>query len=140
MTETSITGVSLTRESKGIYIATNKRGATLRFGPGMEVGFSPVELLLAALAGCSGVDLDYMTSRKAEPLCFDATSEATYDKGESGNLLRDFVVSFHLEFPEGEDGDRARERIEPALKATREKTCTVSRTLEAGAHVELRHS
>jgi putative redox protein len=139
MNETTISRVSLTRESRGTYVATNERGGTLRFGPGVDDGFSPVELLLAAVAGCSGIDLDYMTTRRADPLRFDATSEATYEKGEQGNLLRDFVVTFHLEFPEGEDGDRARARIEPALKTTRENTCTVSRTLEAGARVELRN-
>ncbi len=137
MTETSERSVTLTRESKGVYVATNAAGGTIRFGPGVDDGFSPVEMLLAAVAGCSGIDLDYMTSRRAEPLRFDAISQATYEKGEAGNLLKDFVVTFHLEFPEGEDGDQARARIEPALKTTREKTCTVSRTLEAGAKVML---
>jgi len=47
-------------------------------------------------------------------------------------------VSFHVEFPEGEDGDKARARIEPALRSAHEKTCTVSRTVEAGTPVTLR--
>lgn len=140
MTETSLRSVTLSRESKGVYIATNERGGTLRFGPGMDDGFSPVELLLAAVAGCSGIDVDYLTSRRAEPLRFDVTSEATQEKGEEGNLLRDFVVTFRLKFPEGEGGDQARERVPAALKASREKTCTVSRTLVAGAKVDLREA
>lgn len=138
MTEITERSVSLTRESLGVYLATNERGGTLRFGPKTEDGFTPVELLLAAVAGCSGIDVDYMTSRRAEPLAFDAVSRATQEKGEEGNILRDIVVTFHLEFPEGEDGDKARERIGAALKIAHEKTCTVSRTLEAGATVELR--
>ena len=54
MTETSKRQVTLTRESKGVYIATNARGGTLRFGPETQDGFSAVELLLVAVGGCSG--------------------------------------------------------------------------------------
>ena len=138
MTETSERIVSLTRESRGVYVATNEAGSTVRFGPGMDDGFSPVELLLASLAGCSGIDVDYMTTRRAEPLRFEITSRALYEKGDDGNQLRDFVVTFSLVFPAGEDGDKARARIPAALKTSKEKTCTVSRTLEAGATVQLR--
>jgi putative redox protein len=138
MTETSKRQVTLARESKGVYVATNARGGTLRFGPKTEDGFTPVELLLAAVAGCSGIDVDYMTSRRAEPLRFDAVSEATQEKGDDGNILRDVTVTFHLEFPPGVDGDKARDRIDAALKASLERTCTVSRTLEAATPVVLR--
>ena len=138
MTETSPRKVTMTRESKGVYVATNVRGGSIRFGPGTEDGFTPVELLLVAAAGCSGIDLDYMTSRRAEPLVFEATSEAVQEKGDDGNILRDVTVTFHLEFPEGEDGDAARDRIAAALKASRERTCTVGRTLEAVTPVTLR--
>ena len=37
--------------------------------------------------------------------------------GDDGNILRDVTVTFHLEFPAGEDGDKARDRIDVALKA-----------------------
>src|SRR5512143_1238615 len=138
MTETSKRQVTLARESLGVYVATNARGGTIRFGPGTDDGFTPVELLLAAVAGCSGIDVDHMTSRRAEPLRFDVVSQATQEKGDDGNILRDVTVTFHLEFPEGEDGDKARDRIEVALKASHDKTCTVSRTLEAATPVVLR--
>ncbi len=138
MTETSKRQVTLTRESKGVYIASNPRGGTLRFGPETEDGFSAVELLLVAVAGCSGIDVDYMTSRRAEPLRFDVVSQATQEKGDDGNILRDMTVTFHLEFPAGEDGDKARDRVGAALKASHDTTCTVSRTIEAGTPVVLR--
>ena len=128
--------VSLTRESQGVYIARSHSGAEIRFGHNSG-GFGSVELLLAALAGCSGTDLDEMTSRRAEPTVFEATVTATKIGGDEGNSLRDIVVSFHVEFPEGEDGDKARARIEPALRAAHERTCTVSRTVEAGTPVTL---
>lgn len=129
--------VTLTREAEGVYIATNAAGAQIRFGSLADDAFGPVELLLAALAGCSGVDVDVMTSRRAEPLRFEITSEGDYVRGEDGNILRDIRVTFHLEFPEGEEGDKARARVAPALKSAHDKTCTVSRTLENGARVTL---
>jgi putative redox protein len=138
MTETSKRQVTLTREALGVYVATNARGGTLRFGPETQDGFSAVELLLAAVAGCSGIDVDYMTSRRAEPLRFDVVSEAAQEKGDDGNILRDITVTFHLEFPPGEGGDKARDRIDAALKTSHDKTCTVSRTLEAPTRVVLR--
>ena len=138
MTETSKRKVTLVRESLGVYVATNAKGGTVRFGPETEDGFSAVELLLAAVAGCSGIDLDYMTSRRAEPVRFDVVSEATQEKGDDGNILRDVTVTFRLEFPPGEDGDKARDRIDVALKASHDKTCTVARTLEAATPVVLR--
>ena len=138
MTETSKRQITLTRESTGVYVATNDRGGTLRFGPETEDGFSSVELLLVAVAGCSGTDVDYMTSRRAEPLVFDVTSEGTQERGEEGNILRDVTVSFHLEFPEGEDGDKARARVGAAIKAAHERTCTVSRTIESPVPVTMR--
>lgn len=137
MEESSPRTVSLRRESEGVYVATNEAGAQLRFGHNVEDGFGNVELLLAAVAGCSGTDLDVMTTRRAEPTRFEATVTADKVTGGAGNILRDIVVTFHVEFPEGEDGDRARARIEPALRAAHERTCTVSRTIEHGASVTL---
>jgi uncharacterized OsmC-like protein len=137
MTDISHRRVTLTRESLGTYLATNDRGATLRFGASTDVTFSPVELLLVAVAGCSGMDLDYMTSRRAEPVRFEALSEAEYIKDDTGNILKDIRVTFGLTFPEGEDGDRARARIESALRVSHEKTCTVSRTIESGTTITL---
>lgn len=137
MEEVSQRSVSLTRESRGVYVARSAAGAELRFGH-ESGGFGSVELLLAALAGCSGTDLDEMTSRRAEPLVFEANVTADKVSGEGGNILRNIVVEFRVEFPEGEDGDKARARVEPALRAAHDRTCTVSRTVEHGAEVTLR--
>lgn len=129
--------VTLTREAEGIYVATNAAGVQLRLGSMADDAFGPVELLLAALAACSGVDVDVMTSRRAEPEGFAIASEAEYIRGDEGNWLQNLVVTFDLKFPEGEDGDKARARIGAAMKAAHDKTCTVSKTLERGARVTL---
>lgn len=119
--------VHLTRRGPSSYEATNAAGARLPIGG--EDGFSPVELLLAAIAGCSAVDVDLMTSRRAEPEGFDVTASGRKVR-EGGNHLEDVEVVFALRFPAGEAGDQARARIAPAVRASAERDCTVSRTVE----------
>lgn len=129
--------VTLTRDDLGVYTATNSKGATLTFGHG-EGLFGPVELLLAAVAGCSSIDVDMMTTRRAEPDKFEVTSQADYvHDDDAGNVLENVRVLFDLVFPEGEDGDKARARVASALKISHDKECTVSRTIEAPTPVEL---
>lgn len=140
MEQVSERTVTLTRESDGVYVATNAAGATIRFGHNSADGFSSVDLLLAAIAGCSGTDLDQMTSRRAEPTKFEAVVRADKVSGDDGNILRNISVTFDVEFPDGEDGDKARARVGPALKSAHEKTCTVSRTIEHAVPVDLRRA
>lgn len=129
--------VTLTRDDLGVYTATNSKGATLKFGHD-EGLFGPVELLLAAVAGCSSIDVDMMTARRAEPDKFEVTSQADYVHDDAeGNVLENVRVVFDLVFPEGEDGDKARARVASALKISHDKECTVSRTIEAPTSVEL---
>lgn len=129
--------VVLTRDALGVYTATNADGGSVQFGRG-EGLLSPVEMLLAAVAGCSSIDVDHMTTRRAEPDRFEvtATADAVHDSVE-GNILESIKVAFDLAFPAGEDGDKARARIASALQISHDKECTVSRTIEAAIPVEL---
>lgn len=129
--------VTLTRLDTGIYEARNARGTTLRFGSMDDEGFSPVELLLAAIAGCSAVDIDAVTGRHATPERFDIEVTANKVRDDDGNHLQDLSVTFHLAFPEGDGGDRARRLAPRAARTSREVSCTVSRTIELGAPVAM---
>ncbi len=132
--------VTLVRESEGVYVATNAQGAQLRFGYNVEGALSSVELLLAAIAGCSSTDVDMMTSRRSEPTRFVVTSEGDKVKEDGKAIMRNLRLTFDLEFPEGEAGDKARARVDTAIKSAHESTCTVSRTVEAGVPVEYRRA
>ena len=127
MEPTPPTTVHLIRRGPSSYEAAKARGVRLPIGG--EDGFSPVELLLAAIAGCSAVDVDLMTSRRAEPTGFDVTASGRKVR-EGGNHLEDVEVTFTLRFPDGPEGDAARARIAPAVRASQERDCTVSRTVE----------
>ena len=42
-----------------------------------------------------------------------------------------------MRFPEGEAGDRARERLPRAIEQSRDRLCTVSRTVQRGAPIDM---
>ena len=138
MTDADHRRVTLERLDTGVYRATNPRGAQLTFGSMDDDGFSPVELLLAAIGGCSAVDVDMVTGRRAAPERFEVVVEAEKVRDEVGNILQDLRMTFHVTFPAGEDGDRARELLPRALRTSHDRTCTVSRTIEAGTPVAAR--
>lgn len=125
--------VSLTRDALGHYTVTNARGGTMTLGD--DADFTPVELLLAGIAGCSAIDVDYFTSRRAEPLEFVADVEAEKIADEQGNRLTDLVLTFRVAFPEGEGGDAARAVLPDIVKRSHDRLCTVSRTIEVGTPV-----
>ncbi len=127
--------VRLERVDEGVYRATNPRGVELTFGTKADDGFSPVELLLAAIGGCSAVDVDVVTGRHAAHERFEVVVEADATRDEGGNILRDVRMTFHVAFPEGPDGDKARQLLPRAVRTSHERTCTVSRTVEASTPV-----
>ena len=135
MAETTRRSVTLERLETGVYRATNADGAELTFGSMAEDGFSPVELLLAAIGGCSAVDVDLMTTRRADPERFDIEVAANTVRDDTGNRLEDIEMTFRVTFPAGPDGDKARDRVPAAVRNSQERTCTVSRTVEAGTPV-----
>lgn len=131
--------VALSRRGQGEYEVTNERGGSIRLGNGRTADFTPVELLLAAIAGCSAVDVDVVTSRRAEPARFEATSTGVKATDpEKGNHMTDLEVTFTVRFPDGADGDRAREMLPRAVAMSHDRLCTVSRTVQLGTPVEMR--
>ena len=59
--------VSLERTEKAGYVIRNTRGGEVVVGTAEGDRFTPVELFLGALAACGAVDLDLITSKRAEP-------------------------------------------------------------------------
>lgn len=130
--------VTMTRTAHGEFDVTNVRGGTIHIGTGESDDFTPVELLLTAIAGCSAVDVDFITSRRAEPDEFTvtATGEKLRDP-EKGNHMEDLEVTFRVRFPEGETGDRARDMLPRAIAQSHDRLCTVSRTVQLGTPIHM---
>ncbi|MBK1783526.1 OsmC family protein [Prauserella cavernicola] len=132
MTE-SERSVRIERVGAGRYVAHNPDGATLPIGGD---GFSPVELLLAAIGSCTAIDTDVATTRRTEPDSFTITvSGDKVSDRESGNRMENLAVTFAVRFPEGEAGDAARAMLPRTVALSHDKLCTVSRTVERGTPV-----
>jgi uncharacterized OsmC-like protein len=130
--------VSVTRTSPGRFTATNGRGGTVDFGTGDVDEFTPVELFLAAIGGCTAVDVDIFTTRRAEPESFVVEVGGEKVRDEGGNRMDDLSVTFRLRFPDGEGGDAARALIPEAVERSHDRLCSVSRTVELGTPVTTR--
>jgi uncharacterized OsmC-like protein len=136
MSDETLRTLDLTRIGEGRYKAVNVRGGVLPIGSGDDPDFTPVELLLAALLGCTAIDVDLITGKRATAEAFDMHVEGHKVRDEGGSHLVDLAVTVSIRFPEGEDGDRAREVLPRALRQTGDRLCTVGRTLQLGTTID----
>jgi putative redox protein len=130
--------VTVTRSPDDSYTAHNIRGGALTIGDGAGAGFTPTELLLAAIGACTAIDVGTLTARRAEPDAFEVRVDAEKVRDEGGNHLQDLVVTFRVAFPDGPAGDAARELLPEAVRRSHDRLCTVSRTVELGTPVAAR--
>ena len=107
-TDSAHRSVRLERIENSRYVVTNDRGGQISIGKGEGTDFTPVDLLLAGIGGCTAVDVDILTSRRAEPDAFEVLVDAEKVRDDAGNRLTDIVVTFRIRFPDGERGDAAR--------------------------------
>jgi putative redox protein len=128
--------VNIERLEARKYKATSlESGASLEFGQG-EGLLTPVELLLAAIAGCSSVDVDVATTRRSEPEKFEVKASGYKVTEDSASRMEDIHLGFDLKFPDTEEGRKAAGMIQRIVKLSHDKYCTVSRTVELGAAVQ----
>jgi putative redox protein len=135
MTEDTHREVTIERITNSHYTATNARGGTIKVGTADTTDFSPVELLLVAIGACTAIDVDILTSRRAEPDSFAIAVGAEKVRDAGGSILKDITVTFRIAFPEGDGGDNARALLPDAVKKSHERLCTVSRTVEQGTPI-----
>ena len=137
-TDSAHRGVRLERIENSRYVATNDRGGQISIGRGGGTDFTPVDLLLAGIGGCTAIDVDILTSRRAEPDAFEILVDAEKVRDEAGNHLTEILVTFRIKFPAGERGDAARALLPDAVKKSHDRLCTVSRTVELGTPIGTR--
>jgi len=135
-TDSAHRSVRLERIENSRYTAINERGGKITIGG--ETDFTPVELLLVAIGGCTAIDVDLLTSRRAEPDSFEIVVDAEKARDAAGNHLTDLQVTFRIAFPAGEQGDKARELLPDAVRKSHDRLCTVSRTVELGTPIATR--
>jgi putative redox protein len=139
-TESVPRSITVERTAPGTFTATNARDGRVTFGTGDGPQFTPTELLLAAIGGCTAIDVDILTSRRAEPDSFRVLVSAEKIRDASGNRLTGIEVTFQVRFPAGEQGDQARAILPDAVKKSHDRLCTVGRTVETGTPITARIS
>lgn len=136
MSDETLRSIALTKIGDARFKATNSRGGETFMGNGGEdPDFTPVELLLAAIAGCSAIDVDLITAKRAASTGFEVSAEGHKVRDDDGNHLTGLRLSFDLTFPDGPEGDAAREFLPRAVAMSRDRLCTVSRTVQLGADI-----
>lgn len=131
-------GVTVGRTAPGMFTASNSRGGQVRFGTGGDTDFTPTELLLAAIAGCTAIDVDILTSRRAQPDSFEIRADADKIRDADGNRLTGIELTFRIAFPAGSDGDEARAILPGVVEKSHDKLCTVGRTVIVGTPIAAR--
>ncbi len=137
-TDVSHRSVTVERVAAGKFAAVNDRGGRIVMSTGSGEDFTPVDLLMAAIAGCTAVDVDAVTSRRAEPDSFEIAVAADKVRDEGGNRLVNIEVTYRITFPAGADGDKARAVLPEIVRKSHDRLCTVSRTVELGAPIATR--
>ena len=111
---------------EGRVEATNRHGATLHIDPDGRTGFTPVELFLAAIGSCGGIDVDLLMRKQRDPV--DRMS-LTVEGHKVEHRMRDLRVIYEL------DGEHDPRKVARAVTHTAEDLCTVSRTLATASPV-----
>jgi putative redox protein len=133
-------GVTITRIGSTKYTVTNERGGEMTISTGDGTDFTPVELLLAAIGGCTAIDVDILTARRSEPDAFTVEVEAEKVRDDQGNHLTDIGVAFHVAFPDTPAGDQARAILPDVVRKSHDRLCSVGRTVEIGTPIATRIS
>jgi len=115
--------------------AANKQGGKIRLDGntqigGLEGGFSPMQLLLAGIGGCSAIDIMGILEKQKQPLD-DLQVEIEGDKQSTGTYSE--FKSIHLKFIF--TGDLDEKKVERAIDLSLNKYCSVSKALEKGSEI-----
>lgn len=115
--------------------AENEDGATLQMDGSADIGginggFRPMQMLLAAAAGCSTIDIvGILKKQKQNP--DDITVEVTGDRQSVGTYSEFKAIHMHYIFT----GDVDEKKAERAIDLSVNKYCSVSKTLEKTAKI-----
>lgn len=115
--------------------AVNENGNTLIMDASPEIGghntgFRPMQMLLAAVGGCSAIDIILILKKQKQEIeSFDVEVEGEREKIEAYSLFRDICLHFKIK------GKVDKEKAERAIKLSLEKYCSVSKTLEPTAKI-----
>ena len=133
----SSTPVEIRRDGSHRFTARNDRGGEVAIGrDDAPEAFTPGELLLAAIAGCSAVTTENLLVRRVGEDA-ELVVHADRDKDpEDPHKFSSVRVSFDVDLSGMED-DSERDRLIDAAERAVARFCTVSRSVEEGTPINL---
>jgi putative redox protein len=115
--------------------AVNEQGRSIQLDAspddgGNNLGMRPMQLLLAAMGGCSAIDVISILKKQRQPLQdIKITVTGEREKGVVPSLYTEVHAHFKL------FGDIDLQKAEKAVALSIEKYCSVSKTLEMKAKI-----
>ncbi|MBC7864383.1 MAG: OsmC family protein [Bacteroidia bacterium] len=87
-------------------------------------GFSPMQLLLVGVAGCSGIDIVHILKKqRQEIISFEIEVEGLREKVEEYSIWKEITLHYKLK------GKIDKEKAERAASLSHEKYCSVSKII-----------
>ena len=115
----------------GAFVGSNASGVKVQMGSsGGQVGLSPMELVLAALGGCTGVDVASILVKKRQPL-HDLRIQVKGKRSENYPRKYTEIEVKYLLWGEGLD----EEAVNQAIALSEEKYCSVSAMLKTSVNI-----
>jgi putative redox protein len=115
--------------------ASNEDGNVLHMDGSPDIGgegkgMRPMQLLLAAVGGCSAIDVILILKKQKQIIdSFEVEVEGEREKIQDYSLFREICLNFKIK------GKVDLEKAERAVKLSMEKYCSVSKTLEPTAKI-----
>ena len=118
-------------QGDGAFLGANTTGGRIQMGKmGNEQGLSPMELLLAGLAGCTGIDVVSILEKKHKSPENIVIKVRGQRAEEHPRVYTDIEILYLFW---GEDLDRR--SIEQAIRLSHEKYCSASAMLGVKANI-----
>lgn len=130
------TPVEVRRTGEHTFVATNGRGGEVTIGrDGVLDGFTPGELLLAAIAGCSAVTVESLVTRRIGD---DAEVTFHADRTKEPDDPNTFsAVQVAGEWALSSLDEQERAKLAEAAHRAIDRACTVSRSVKRGTPISL---
>jgi uncharacterized OsmC-like protein len=127
-----MSNIEVRQAGRHVFVASNGRGAEVLIGrKDQEGSFSPLELLLAAAAGCVAVTAETLVTRRVGGF----TAHAEHVGGADAHEVT--TVPVVLDYDLSGLDSAQREALETVVRRAVEQLCTVTRTLKRSATTPL---
>jgi putative redox protein len=129
--------IKINRLNQAVHLeALNEDGASVQMDGspaigGQNLGFRPMQMLLAGLGGCSTMDvLSILQKMQQSVTVYHVEVDGERQANQEPSLFEKIHVHFHLEGP-GLDADKVKRAVDLSMT----KYCSVAKTLESTAQI-----